>query len=511
MKLFPFLLHSTYAKTTLLSCILLGIGGTSSEAWAQSVVYVSSVGNDQNNGSQGSPLRTLDKALKQLALASGGTVNVTQGKFEEPMLTVPANVSINGGWSSAFDTQKKFSHAELAGFKLASSQCPDNPAFTCVTTKVADRVMSINAGGVSLAQMVVVGPDRSGVAGSNSYSLVVDGVGASLNGIVVAAGKGGPGLNGSSGQVGSGFCSSGGAGGRVGRSGDLCAPQVGNAGQSISYNGRVANGGAPGGIGSSNCSVWSSISGITNGGTGGQGDQGIEGKHGEPVIADNGAFARSNGILQWVSLNTGGNASAGSSGGGGGGGGPGGSWNIIYWTGAGYVVAGGHGHVGNGGGCGGQGGSVGNPGGAAIGLVVNTGKVDYDNLVLLGGNGGKGGTGGNGNIGAVGGADTSAGSGGTSTNGPLGWGPTSWGGTGGIGGVGGKGGGGGGGAGGVGGAAITLALVNKGVLHQAGGSFWSVDGAPGGGGDGGKGADSLTTAPGGNLGVVLQKAELTLR
>jgi hypothetical protein len=477
--------------------------------------YVSSFkeGADSNDGSSKStPVRNLATAL---GLVKGsGTVYMTGGKFDGPEIKLLAGVTLSGNWDESFDKQEAFTTRLLSALKPDADLCGK---YTCISASGADRVVSIAAPGATLTQLVVVGPDRSKTNGSNSFGVVVDGVDANINQVVVKGGVGGVGNTGDGGGVGSGYCSNGGDGGwmeniQQGGVSDFCTGHKGGQGQTVSLNGRVANGGQGGDPGNSNCSKWPSVSYVGNGGSGSKGDPGIEGIPGIAApAADAGAFARLNGALNWASGNVGGRGGSGSAGGGGGGGGPGGSWNVIYWCLVGYPVMGGRGHVGNRGGCGGEGGGGGYSGGGSFALVVNGGKVHATDLVLFGGQGGTGGRGGDGNVGAVGEIDDSVGAPGGKTTGCSS--SVSQAGTGGSGGHGGKGGGGGGGSGGNGGPAIALAKLKGGdVLLPNGGGLLRISGGKvGSGGTGGHGADSATVAPTGGEGVHADSKDLELK
>lgn len=61
--------------------------------------YISTTGNDANNGSQASPWKTLSKALS--SVSSGNTIHVTAGTYTESgSLNVPTGVSIEGEGAS---------------------------------------------------------------------------------------------------------------------------------------------------------------------------------------------------------------------------------------------------------------------------------------------------------------------------------------------------------------------------------------------------------------------------
>jgi hypothetical protein len=497
--------------------MLLGASLLAAPAPAQQATwYVSVVGSDSNAGtSPSAPLKSVAKGIGLAAQGGGGTVKLTAGRFDEPALSLPAKVALEGNWSRDFATQKGFSARTLLQLKADDDVCT---SWTCLTSGRSDRTVTLAGAGSALRQLAVVGPDRRNTPGSNSYGVLVDGVDATLSFVVVKAGTAAAGMNGQPGPGGGGLCTGGGGGGWVkvnsgsGVFDNWCEPQNGAQGQTLQLYGRTANGGGGGKPGASNCSAWPSTNGVTDGATGGPGDAGIEGPPGAAAAADQGGFARSNGALDWTSATTGGHGQAGSPGAGGGGGGPGGSWGVIYWCLVGYPIVGGHGHSGSAGGCGGGGGGGGHSGGGAFALVVNEGTVTAEELVLFGGAGGTGGKGNDGGGGAGGAADDAMGQGGSSTNGCTSS-TTSRAGTGGRGGHGGKGGGGGGGAGGNGGPSFTLVTLGTGRVKVAreGGVYRVAGGQAGGGGGGGFGADSRTQAPGGNNGLTAETVKLDLR
>ncbi|MDI9239906.1 hypothetical protein QLQ15_13420 [Lysobacter sp. LF1] len=488
--------------------IAIAIGLAVATTGAQAAtIYVSTQGNDTADGTTaGHAVATLTRGL---ALATGGgTLRVSSGRFTGAMLAPPENVTIEGGWDTKFTQQTLLTSKQIEVLKASDDPCATKTV-TCIGAD-ADRVMTIRNKGVSLSQLVIIGPDRSKTTASSSYGLVVDGVPATLKFVVIKAGVAGNGADGETGQTGQGFCSAGGGGGWAeSKDGnDVCAQHNGSQGQSLTLNGRTANGGGGGGSGNSNCSMWPSANNVSDGNAGGTGDAGIEGSPAAAAASGNGTFSRRGQDLQWISPASAPHGGTGSAGGGGGGGGPGGSWNIVGWCLVGYPAMGGSGHAGNRGGCGGNGGESGGFGGGAFAMVINAAKVSVQDVALLGGTGGRGGKGGEGNVGAAGEVNAASGQGGQSrtlcgTN-------DSSAGRGGSGGSGGTGGGGGGGAGGNGGPAITLVRLGTAEIVEAGGVFRTAGGAAGSSGTGGGGANSKTVAPSGNEGVHASDLTLTL-
>jgi hypothetical protein len=506
-KILPFFYRSFSKSVFGLVCLL-----TTLPCSAESLVfYVASGGAGNQSGT--SPESASASLAKVLALipANGGTIHITAGQFDEPTITLPAHVVVSGNWDRDFKTQNPFTTRVLESVGPEDDLCKK---YTCITTSQADRTLTINKAGAKISQVVVLGPSTKPLSGS-SYSVIVDGVDASLDHVVIKAGQGATGAGGAAGQAGHGYCSRGGAGGdaRLAYDGSgsfhYCAPSKGGNGDSFPAGARTAKGGEGGDWGNTSCRWNPTLNHATDGHPGGAGDQGIEGVPSTAAATDKGLFGRNGDKLQWKGASALLHGDAGTPGGGGGGGGPGGSWNsyiaLCIWNDTVGLVLGGRGHMGSRGGCGGGGGGAGQPGGSAFALVVNGGKVSAGNLVLFGGQGGHGGIGGDGAAGSLGEVDNTIGA----TGGKVSCGgqhPKA--GTGGPGGAGGKGGGGGGGSGGSGGHAFTLVKVGTGDLVMQGGVFRSAGGKAGSGGVGGKGADSKTVAPTGAEG--LHETSITL-
>ena len=479
---------------------------------ASATWYVSTAGADADDGaSPRTAVRTLARALA-LAASGAATVKVTSGRFDEPALALPAHVVVEGNWKVDFTQQDPFTERDLMEVTADDDLCSTR---TCITSTSADRVVTFDAPGTAVRQLVVIGPDRSHQPGSNSYGLVVDGVDASLTFVVVKSGAGGVGAAGPPGVPGKGLCTGGGAGGRLVAGdddvGDPC-PTVGGEGQpgqSVHAYGRTVGGGAGGGSGASECSMWPRASAL-NGMRGHPGDSGIEGPPGTaPAAPGQGAFVRLGQRLQWAGAAVSGAGGDGSAGAGGGGGGGGGWWGQIDTCASSHLVGGGRGGDGSRGGCRGTGGGGGQAGGGAFAAVVNDGALRAEQVVLFGGQGGAGGAGGDGAGGSAGEVGEAPGQGGASGRGCGG--SSGRAGDGGPGGRGGRGGGGGGGAGGNGGPAFTVVTLGKGVVVPAGGVFRRSGGQAGTGGQGGRSADSGSLAPAGSDGIQLEAAALELK
>lgn len=488
--------------------------------------YVSTAGKTKNSGlTPDSPKRHIEDALALARKNKGGTVKITIGRFVISATTLSANITLEGGWNSGVDKkiapftrQVAFRTRQLNALKPDTDLCE---AHTCITTGTADRVLTLSKPGARLSQLVVIGPDRKKIPGSSSYGVIVDGVDATFQGVVIKAGAGGIGNDGSSGKTGNGFCSNGGAGAMFKSTNDKDDPlspfcdvknHHGKQGDTVEANGREANGGGGGKPAKSWCNAWPGFNEVSSGGQGDTGGPGIEGPPGAASKPEKGHLVSRAGALHWVSSHSGETrGQSGSAGGGGGGGGLGSSWNVDYWCQAGFVVEGGTGHTGHRGGCGGTGGEGGHSGGGAFALLAKGGKINVNDVVLFGGQGGVGGTGGDGRPGSDGESNDDFGSPGTTTKGCFGAGPEEKGGTGGKGGFGGKGGGGGAGAGGNGGASYTLVKIGKGKLIHKGGAILIGGGSAGKPGRGGEGADSRKIAPSGNQGSQAPQIQLELK
>lgn len=474
-------------------------------------IHVSTRGADSADGSTpAAAVRTLARAF-QLAAGAPSNILVTMGRFEEPRLEPPAHAAIRGSWDLSFSKQEPFGERKLRGLHPKDDLCS---AHTCLMAKDTDRTMVLSTPGVSLERLVVMGPDRSRTAGSNSFALVVQHADARLDEVVLQAGRAGPGRAGSPGKPGKGLCTYGVQGGRTTSSregGVVCTVHAASAGRDVTAYGRTANGGRAGDAAASHCSMWGMAknSDLDNGGDGGPGDAGIEGPAGAASVPDKGWIARDpQGQWQWLSRSVPPRGQSGSAGASGGGGGAGGSWNIVYWCLMSYVAIGGTGHLGNDGGCGGEGGGGGEPGGNASALLVIDADLHTHDVVVFGGQGGAGGMGGNGEKGSPGETYDSLGQPGSSVYG-CGTGPTRTAGSGGRGGSGGHGGGGGGGAGGNGGPEFAVIEVGKATIRYDG--IYRIEGGvPGAGSKGGASADSRTVAPSGDEGLSAKQIRLDL-
>lgn len=239
-----------------------------------------SAGNDGTSPANAVP--TVADAVARLK-GRKGLIKVAAGTIMEAgAIALPSGVRVEGSWDAQFQKQAALTSRLLDRLTQDDELCAEH---TCLTTKGADRVVTISQPGVTLAQLVVLGPDRSAQMGSSTYGVVVYGVDASLAGVVVKAGTAGTGRTGETGAPGSGTCTSGGSGGwmkniQQGGVSDFCEPQAAGQGQTVQVYDRVANGGRGGDFVESNCSLWPSISRVSDGTRGGRGDNGIEGPPG---------------------------------------------------------------------------------------------------------------------------------------------------------------------------------------------------------------------------------------
>ncbi|MEQ9362782.1 MAG: hypothetical protein RIF32_00980, partial [Leptospirales bacterium] len=258
-------------------------GPTASADPVANSFYVSIAGETKNSGlTPESPKRNIEEALALAFASGGGTVKITAGRFSIPATTLPANVTLEGGWNTGVDKQvapftrqATFHARQLKDLKPDADLCEEH---TCITARTDDRVLTLNQPGARLSQLVVIGPDRVKNPGSSSYGVIVDGVDAKIHGLVIQTGTGGSGNNGASGRTGNGYCSNGGHGAKFKntyKAADPFAPACdlknhhGNPGDTVKAYGREANGGAGGKPAKSWCTVFPpGINEVRTGGTG---------------------------------------------------------------------------------------------------------------------------------------------------------------------------------------------------------------------------------------------------
>lgn len=488
------------------SCLLIASFSLSLQA---ATIFISKNGKDTSSGLEASTaLASVNKGLAIAVAQGGGEIRVAVGKYNEAPLTLPAGITISGGWDNTFEENNRtvFDKSKKLPQRFDEKICDNH---TCLTTTQGPHVVSTmsSAGDKprTLSQLVIIGPDCS-LPNSNcdsSFGAIIDQPNVNLDYVVIKAGKGNTGSKGGDGQPGRGTCTKGGLGGRAEHSyGSVftsCKDNIGDHGETAKLDSMdVALGGKGGESGESSCSSPKLRSE--------DGEAGKQGEAGQPGVTGRSGLASSiipialtiseNSLTLQKSIS--GNGMSGSAGGGGGGGGSGGAWS--YWflgCSTGYQTAGGNGRIGNPGGCPGSGGIGGTSGGGAFALVINNTNVMSEGIALLGGQGGTGGAGGNGALGSEGNKNDTLGQIGSKVGERHTW-DCFWvdslvqselrGGTGGAGGHGGDGGDGGGGAGGNGGPAVALVKMGKNsLLEIKGGADYIISGGRGGvGGSGGK-------------------------
>ena len=391
-------------------------------------IFVSPLGNDNNDGSRGSPLRTVVQGIARAATAGGGTdVYIMNGTYEGSY-ALATGVSLYGGFTSGSWMRDPAAYpTTLVG--------PGN-----MVGLYGSQVSDITIDGLRIetpAEFISTGQSAYGIFLSQSQDI-------RITNNRISSGSAGPGSGGqfgfagvhglAGGVGGNAVCSSSlfGPGGTAGQPGAPSAgSQTGFAGGAGGNGGSLANPGAAG-QGGGGAGAAPGGSGGPGGAVGGNGTAGLAGIVG--AAGQNGAGAGSFGTITISGYlgAQGADGTSGTSGGaGGGGGGGGGSFP------AGYGGGGGGGGASGGGGNFGQGGHGGG-GSFGVFLLGSTGIVIQNNAIVTGngGEGGLGGRGGNGGIGGLGGP----GGGGCNVGGDG-----ARGGNGGAGGNGGHGGGGGGG------------------------------------------------------------------
>ena len=427
-------------------------------------VYMSTTGNDSNDGSIGSPVATLVKAY-QIAQANGkDEILVAQGSYASTAPAFLADIDVLGGRDvSTWDESTGYSQ-----FNFVASRATANNITTTTLIRRLVLNMTLPAGGTNSIALYSLNSD-SVLRFEDCQFLTANGLGGQAG----AAGSiGGNGLAGNAGGPGScdgpavGFGGLGGAspGGCPGGAGGNGGPEGANSGQTGSQGACLGGAGGSGGPGGD------------PGGTGGNGVLGASGANGSGGAA--GSASGSVVANEWVpSASTAGAPGANGRGGGGGGGG-GGQGCTFCDDGSGNGGGGG-----GGGGAGGQGGQPGTGGRASFAVMLVNSSPAFVGCRFQTGTGGPGGAGGTGAGGGTGGA---GGSGGNGCFGELG--------VGGSGGAGGSGGTGGGGAGGSGGPSYGV--------YKAGASVPTIVGAVyviGGGGTSGAGGNP--NGPGGSVGL----------
>ena len=395
-------------------------------------IFVASYGYDENEGTRGKPLRSLQAAI-DMAATQGKDVYVNDGLYEGNISLVEG-VGIYGGYGFNWVRSTK-DRAILVGTAddTLIPQFGGAPALRGVNI-TQETVLSL----IEIEASSAFEPESSSIA-----VYLQDAPGVILSQVEIYAGDGAPGRNGSIGEEGTdgntgghgqagcedstGVCGdcnrpNGGAGGT-----SSCGGGTGGAG---GYAGHPENGSpSAGAVGSGGAAGGAAAADLKSNGL-----QGSDGATGSPGTSGPGGDGQ--GEIQgyiWVGSagSVGGQGSPGAGGGGGGGGGGGNSYCNSY---------GGGGGGGGSGGCGGYGGTGGTGGGASFGILYFGASPSIEACHIVTGDGGQGGLAGAGGFGGAGGPGGPGGAGEDDSG---------TGGVGGEGGAGGRGGGGGGGGGGV--------------------------------------------------------------
>ncbi len=428
-------------------------------------VYMSTTGNDANDGSALAPVATLPKAY-QIAQQEGKTeILVAEGTYAGAPVFL-GGFSVLGGRSLPSWEESATGYSQ---FNFVASRATANNITTATLVRRIALTMSLPGGGTNSIALYSLGSNANLEFEDCQFS-VANGLGGG-NGSVgsngAAGGAGSPGLNGSCdgshGNGGGGGTSAAGCPGGAGGRGGLEGTNPGIAGAAGGCTGGNGGNGGPGG---------------DPGGDGGNGTNGASGSAGGP-----GAAASNLGSVianEWVPNTSGGGGTGTNGRGGGGGGGGGGQGGTFVDDGGGNGAGGG-----GGGGAGGVGGGGGVGGRASFCVMVVNSSPQFTGCLFLRGTGGSGG---NGATGGVGGAGGSGAAGAINCNSEIG--------EGGDGGDGGSGGSGGGGAGGPGGPSYGIYKAGTSAPTLLGNTY-----VGGGGGSGGTGAGGAPNGPTGLLGT----------
>lgn len=396
-----------------------GIDGDTSKA-----VFVSTNGNDANNGTIQSPKKSINAAIN--AALSGGRkqVYISVGTYPE-MIILKEGISLFGGYSTGWTNRALSNIVSITGYE-------DN-----------SWLIGIKASGIrdsTILDMVRVTTGNAMGNGKTNYGILGDSIpGLMIKNCTITAGNGSNGATGANGSTPSsiniafngtnGSCNSqtSGAGGIGGA--NPCNGFGGNGGTG-GYSNTIPPTAGSDGSGNPGSGGSAGVSG--NPGTAGSaGLSGIAGSSGLNALAGGqGTFSAG----YWTPGNglSGNPGTAGTGGGGGGGGGG-------KFCGGCTIGTGNGGGGGGTGGCAGGGGMGGSGGGGSFGILLNNSTgiklINCQISSATAGNGGAGGNGGNGQPGQVGrpggnacltsvGAGGAGGSGGSGGNGGHGSGGT---------------------------------------------------------------------------------------
>ena len=392
-------------------------------------VWVStSLGNDDNDGSQDAPVTTLTKAI-ELAEAGPGRVYACGGETWTETVVVPGSVSLHGGFDCA------------AGWAY-----PEEPAPAMLVPNAPTAMLYVNPGKDTfpfLTDFYIESADATEPGGSSIALFIRDDVGLTLTRVEMVAGNGADGLDG---ELSDSMPAPAGAAGNDGA--DACSAEVspGGAAPETACDAETTKGGAGGDGGLMTAGNGAAGEPAGPGGAGGLGQVGAAGcSGGQPGAAGEAGKPGRGGQSKQVELTPEGylgrkgeEGEPGKPGQGGGGGGA--TLGSVAVCGA-ATPGGAAGGSGGAGGCGGKAGKGGQAGGASLSLASRSRlRVILGlGLVFQSKNGGAGGDGVPGQPGGEGGPGGLGGQGAGSIGPACGGGP---------GGAGAKGGWGGGGAGG---------------------------------------------------------------
>jgi len=445
----------------------------------EGAIFVAAYGFDENPGTRGKPVRSLQKAV-ELAVAEGKDVYVNEGLYDGP-LVMAEGVDVYGGYGFNWARDDR-SAAVIVGVYNADDLAYYGASPAVIAENITTTPTTLSHVEIEAPPAVVTGSNAIAVYVSDAplftlaHSFIKSANGApGHNGTASGAGSDGPvGAKGSNGCEDDswpcGGCSrpAGGAGASAG-----CGGQGGSGGDG-SYPGSLGTSGAPGSGGAAGGGAAGDNG--DNGDIGGSGDVGGPGTDGGPGAGGDGVGVVLGAIWVGTAGETG-TPGGGGEGGGGGGGGGGGPDAAIYCD-----SFGGAGGGGGGGGCGGPGGVGGGGGGGSFGVFVVGTPPTLTDCEITAGDGGSGGLGG---LGGPGGKGGKGGAGGNPED------TSGRGGPGGDGGDGGRGGPGGGGGGGVSYGVFSVSEPLPATVITDN-TIIAGEGGPGGFADGGNGQPGLS-------------------
>lgn len=363
-------------------------------------VFVSTRGDDENDGTQYSPVKSIQAAIALAQDLERDHVLIEQGNYvhNDGSLHLPDGISLFGGYKNDFSTRDVYSESTHIRPMAQPAMVVE-----ALTTETRISAVTIHA--------------RDASKEESSIAVYVEDAGEeflAFDNAFLRAGKGGDGQNGQAGTNGrSGTVGAAGSGTDGGNGGaSECAPPGGDGGSSTDCDGSGSSSGSPaqdgggaGEKGSNYCPTCSLAWDDPNyGGDGGDGEDGVHGTSGSATNAP------SDSDNAWNNMSyVGGSSFDGQSGTDGTSGGGGGSGGASRPPAGGCIrsAGGGGGGGGGGAGCGGTGGKAATAGGGSFALVLAKGTPIFRLSFLYtsdGGNGGNGGDGGDGGQGGTGGA-----------------------------------------------------------------------------------------------------------